>query len=147
MADSPGLNQDEINPDEMISCDLYEGMVRLEADAAIVATSEWLNLVVMVQSQEASRVEIIPHHPRASSLFHCWKCESAVGTKSRPWNEFSACTCSDYLPRVVDLLALLGSSLDGNTIGNAPREVTNIYNGGRAEYATMGGCAPWSLCS
>ena len=53
MADSPGLNQDEINPDEMISCDLYEGMVRLEADAAIVATSEWLNLVVMVQSQEA----------------------------------------------------------------------------------------------
>ena len=126
----------------------YEGMVRLEADAAIVATGEWLNLVVMVQSQEASHVEIIPHHPRASSLFHYWKCESTARAESRPWNEFSACTCSDYLPRVVDLLALLGSSLDGNTIGNAPREVTNIYTGGRAVYATMGySVLLRSLCS
>ena len=40
VTDSPGLNLDEINPDEMISCDLYEGVVRLEADAAIVATAE-----------------------------------------------------------------------------------------------------------
>ena len=43
MADSPGLNQDETNPDEMISCDLYEGVVRLDTDAAIVATGERLN--------------------------------------------------------------------------------------------------------
>ena len=43
MADSPGLNQDEINPDEIISCDLYEGVVRLDADAAIVATGGCLN--------------------------------------------------------------------------------------------------------
>ena len=63
MADSPGLNQDEIRTDKIIPCDLYEGVVKLEADAAIVATAEWLNLVVMVQSREASRVEIIPHHP------------------------------------------------------------------------------------
>ena len=62
MVGSPGLNQDEINSDETISCDLQEGMVGL-ADAAIVVTVEQLNLVVTVQSQQASRVEIIPHHP------------------------------------------------------------------------------------
>ena len=88
----------------------------------------------MVQSREASRVEIIPHHPRASSSFHCWECESTAGTESRPWSEFSASTCSDYPPLVIDLLALLGSSLDGNTIGNVPREVTITYEGNRAEY-------------